>query len=100
MLVSCAGPAWFPFLPGIFPHDKACKRSSLFGFLIALQVWMLQSYCNRGTLIDGIERGLLREADGSPKADAILATGKQFFGGCWRPRVPSCLLTGGHTWLG
>lgn len=41
------------------------------------QVWMLQSYCNRGTLIDGIERGLLREADGSPKAEAILATARE-----------------------
>ncbi len=39
------------------------------------QVWILQAFCSRGTLLDAIERGLLCGADGRPNMFAILQTG-------------------------
>lgn len=44
------------------------------------QIWLLQSYANKGTLRDGIERGLLRLPDGAPNQVAILAAGKRLSG--------------------
>lgn len=39
-------------------------------------VWIIQSYANRGSLYDAIERGLLRGADGEPDLGTILAAGE------------------------
>lgn len=40
------------------------------------QVWLVQAFCNRGTLMDGIEQGLLKGADGKPNLLAVLQTGE------------------------
>lgn len=40
-----------------------------------VQVWILQPYCDRGTLNDAIDRGWLRTApDGPPDPVAVLLT--------------------------
>lgn len=39
------------------------------------QIFILQGYCNRGTLFDAVERGQLKTSDGAPNLESILETG-------------------------
>ena len=39
------------------------------------QVWIIQGYCNRGSLFHAVESGMLRGSDGQPSLLAILQTG-------------------------
>ncbi len=39
------------------------------------EVWIVQSYCNRGSLLRAIEKGKLNEPDGTPDLEVILSTG-------------------------
>jgi hypothetical protein len=46
------------------------------GSVVHSQVWIMQSWCNRGPLVAAIERGELQNEDGSPNMLAILETGE------------------------
>lgn len=71
--------------PAIHPHTHS-----------PAQIWLVQSFCNRGSLYDGIDRGFLRTPEGRPNLVAILATGGwgpvHGLPCTWRPvaSVPGC----------
>jgi serine/threonine protein kinase len=47
------------------------------GALIHRQIWLVQEFCSRGSLLDALEKGQLKGEDGRPNVNAILVTAKE-----------------------
>ncbi|GAB4819600.1 hypothetical protein N2152v2_006646 [Parachlorella kessleri] len=50
------------------------------GGRVRQQVWIVQAYCNRGTLLEAIQRGELRGPSGSPNLLSVLRTAQEVAG--------------------
>ncbi|KAI3426335.1 hypothetical protein D9Q98_008708 [Chlorella vulgaris] len=46
------------------------------------QVWIVQEFCNRGSLLDAIDKGSLHLADEGPNMQAILLSAQEIAGAC------------------
>ena len=79
--VQLASSKWEVGRPGTEQHT--CDGALALLFAPAPQVWILQPYCDQGTLNDAIDRGWLRAApDAPPDPRAVLLTAQ-----ARRPRV-------------
>ena len=47
------------------------------GGRVRQQVWIGQAYCNRGNLLEAIQRGELRGPSGAPNLLSVLRTGEE-----------------------
>ncbi|GAB4820761.1 hypothetical protein N2152v2_007807 [Parachlorella kessleri] len=56
------------------PVSRSTEASRPVGNEVRQEVWIVQSYCNRGSLLRAIEKGKLNEPDGTPDLEVILST--------------------------